>query len=207
MTRTQTRVVVFDFGNVVARFSHRRAAEALASHGQDVDAAAVQAFCFGSVLDDTFERGHMDPADFRTRVRHAFGITCSDTAFDKAFADIFEPIHDVIALVRNLSAATPLALLSNTTPIHSQWFLERMAADLQPFGTLVMSHDTGHRKPEPGIFAYVERQTGHPANAHILVDDLAANVAGACAAGWDGIVFTEGMDLAGELRRLGVVVK
>jgi hypothetical protein len=39
------------------------------------------------------------------------------------------------------------------------------------------------------------------------VDDLAANVAGACAAGWDGIVFTEGMDLAGELRRLGVVVK
>lgn len=207
MTHTQTRVVVFDFGNVVARFSHRRAAEALASHGQDVDATAVQAFCFGSVLDDTFERGHMDPADFRTRVRHAFGITCSDTAFDKAFADIFEPIHDVIALVRNLSAATPLALLSNTTPIHSQWFLERMAADLQPFGTLVMSHDTGHRKPEPGIFAYVERQTGHLANAHILVDDLAANVAGACAAGWDGIVFTEGMDLAGELRRLGVVVK
>ena len=207
MTHTQTRVVVFDFGNVVARFSHRRAAEALASHGQDVDAAAVQAFCFGSVLDDTFERGQMDPADFRTRVRHAFGITCSDTAFDKAFADIFEPIHDVIALVRNLSAATPLELLSNTTPIHSQWFLERMAADLQPFGTLVMSHDTGHRKPEPGIFAYVERHTGHPANAHILVDDLAANVAGACAAGWDGIVFTEGMDLAGELRRLGVVVK
>ena len=207
MTHTQTRVVVFDFGNVVARFSHRRAAEALASYGQDVDAAAVQAFCFGSVLDDTFERGHMDPADFRTRVRHAFGITCSDTAFDNAFADIFEPIHDVIALVRNLSAATHLALLSNTTPIHSQWFLERMAADLQPFGTLVMSHDTGHRKPEPGIFAYVERHTGHPANAHILVDDLAANVAGACAVGWDGIVFTEGMDLAGELSRLGVVVK
>lgn len=204
MIPLKTRVVVFDFGNVVARFSHRRAAEALAAHGTHADAAVIQSFCFGSALDDTFERGHMVAADFRNRVRHAFGIICDDAAFDSAFADIFDPIQDVISLVRRLSARTTLALLSNTTPIHSQWFLSSMAAELEPFHLKIMSHETGYRKPEPGIFTHVERQTGYPAGAHILVDDLAANVAGACAAGWDGIVFREGMDLERELFRLGV---
>lgn len=201
-----SRVLVFDFGNVIARFSHRQAAEALAAFSAGADPARVQAFCFGSELDDAFERGRITPEDFRDRVRKEFGISCPDDAFDMAFADIFNPIDQVIALAGDLAGRIPLALLSNTTPIHSRWFLHRMESELAVFDHLVMSHDTGHRKPEAGIFAHVEKLTGHAAGAHVLIDDLIANVSGARKAGWEGIVFGPETDLANELSRLGVVI-
>ena len=178
----------------------------MAEFSAAADPARVQAFCFGSELDDAFERGRVGADDFRDRVRREFDLSCNDAAFDTAFADIFQPIGHVVGLVRGLAGRVPLAVLSNTTPIHSRWFLDRMRAELSAFDHLVMSHDTGHRKPEPGIFAHVERLTGHASGAHVLIDDLHSNVAGARAAGWDGIVFGPETDLAAELSRLGVVV-
>lgn len=201
-----SRVLVFDFGNVIARFSHRRAAEALAAFSTAADPARVQAFCFGSELDDAFERGRVGAEDFRDRVRREFNLSCTDAAFDTAFADIFQPIGHVVGLARGLAGRVPLAVLSNTTPIHSRWFLDRMSAELAVFDHLVMSHDTGHRKPEAGIFSHVERLTGHSSGDHVLIDDLPSNIAGARAAGWDGIIFGPETDLAAELSSLGVVV-
>lgn len=199
-------VLVFDFGNVVAEFSHARAGEALARFSSDADPGLIRAFCFGSDLDDAFERGRIAPEEFRDRVRKEFGLACPDGEFDKAFSDIFNPVERVTRLVRSLAGRVPLVLLSNTTPIHSRWFLKRMRDDLEAFDHLVMSHDTGHRKPEPGIFAHVERLTGKGPSSHVLIDDLPANVAGARAVGWGGIVAGPGTDLAGEITRLGVVV-
>ena len=201
-----SRVLVFDFGNVIARFSHRRAAEALAAFSTAADPARVQAFCFGSELDDAFERGRVGPEDFRGRVREEFDLSCDDAAFDIAFADIFQPIGNVVGLARALAGRAPLAVLSNTTPIHSRWFLDRMREELSVFDHLVMSHDTGFRKPEAGIFTHVEKLTGCASGSHVLIDDMPANVAGARAAGWDGIVFGPETDLLAELSRLGVVV-
>ena len=54
--------------------------------------------------------------------------------------------------------------------------------------------------------AHVEKLTGFPSGSHVLIDDMPANVAGARAAGWDGIVFGPETDLLAELSRLGVVV-
>lgn len=207
MSLKLARAVVFDFGNVIARFSHRRAAEALASYSRGTDPALIQAFCFGSELDDAFERGAISPERFRDKVRAEFRLSCDDGAFDRAFADIFSPIIPVIGLAGSLSGRMPLVLLSNTTPLHSRWFLREMRAELAVFDHLVMSHETGHRKPEPGIFAHVERLTGSPCGAHVLIDDMTANVAGARSAGWDGIIFGASTDLPAELSSLGVRIE
>ena len=207
MSLRLARAVVFDFGNVIARFSHRMAAEALASYSPGADPALIQSFCFGSDLDDAFERGAMTPQQFRDKVRAEFRLSCDDAAFDRAFADIFSPILPVIELAGSLAGRMPLVLLSNTTPLHSRWFLREMRAELAVFDHLVMSHETGHRKPEPGIFAHVERLTGLPCGAHVLIDDMTANVAGARSAGWNGIIFGESTDLPAELALLGVKIE
>ena len=50
--------IVFDFGNVLGFFSHRRAAEQLAAYS-DAAPEAIQAYLFGGKLEEDFECGRM----------------------------------------------------------------------------------------------------------------------------------------------------
>jgi putative hydrolase of the HAD superfamily len=54
-----------------------------------------------------------------------------------------------------------------------------------------MSCAVGLRKPDPEMFAHVEAQLGVKPDECVLVDDFAANVAGARAAGWHGLLVTD----------------
>ena len=50
--------VVFDFGNVLGLFSHRKAAEQLAAY-TGASAEAIQAYLFGGQLEDDYEAGRL----------------------------------------------------------------------------------------------------------------------------------------------------
>ena len=55
------------------------------------------------------------------------------------------------------------------------------------FDAVVRSHVVGLMKPDPGIFAYAQRQLGGLGALHVLVDDLERNCVGARAVGWEAI--------------------
>jgi putative hydrolase of the HAD superfamily len=195
------RAIVFDFGNVVAFFSHRRAAEQLAAFG-DVSPEALQAYLFGGHLEDDYEAGRLSTPVLTALVRETFHLRGTDEQLAAAFSDMFWPNDDVCSLLPRLKPHHRLLLLSNTNELHARRFLDQFKDTLSLFDHLVLSHEVGLRKPDPRVYAHCQRLAGCAAAECLFVDDLPSNVEAARACGWHGIVYQRGMDLAGQIRRV-----
>ncbi len=196
--------VVFDFGNVLGFFSHRQAAEQLASY-TDAAPEAIRAYLFGCKLEADFESGKMSADVYRGLVRETFRLRCTDAQFDAAYSDMFSRNPDVCPLPALLKPRYRVLLLSNTNELHANQFLRQFADVLAPFDALVLSYEVGIRKPDPHIYEHCRRLADRPASECLFIDDLPSNVEGAVACGWQGIVYRRGDDLRRELAAAGVV--
>jgi putative hydrolase of the HAD superfamily len=116
------------------------------------------------------------------------------------------PDPDTAALIGDLhTAGVPLAVLSNAPS--SMGRLAGGSAWAAPFRVLVFSGDHGLVKPDREIFDLLLRRLGDPQPAEVVfLDDKAANVAGARAAGLAAVHFTSAAQARGELRELGLPV-
>lgn len=197
--------LVFDFGNVVGFFSHRQAAVQLAAFGA-APADDLLPFLFGGDLEDDYESGRLSSDAFIKHVCDRFGLTCTPDEFAVAFSDMFTPNEEVCALLPRLKPRYRLLLLSNTTELHSRHFLVQFADHLRWFDRVVLSHALGMRKPKPAVYEHCQQLTGSRPDECVFIDDVAANVDGAKACGWQGIVYRRGEDLGAQLARLGVEV-
>jgi putative hydrolase of the HAD superfamily len=189
------RLLVFDFGNVLGLFSHRRSAEQVAAlGGADVD--AVLAFLYGGDLENTFDGGLLAEAAYRDLVCTRFGLRCPADAFDRALGDMFTRNEDVIGLLPALKRRHRLLLLSNTNAIHLKQIRRQFGDALGLFEHLVFSHEVAMRKPQERIYRHCERLAGARPEECLFIDDIVANVEAARACGWQGIVYRPGDDLA-----------
>jgi glucose-1-phosphatase len=198
--------VVFDFGNVLAFFSHRRAAEQLAAYSS-MSAEAIEAYLFGGRLEDDYEAGRLSTPQFMGLVRETCRLSCTDAQFARAFGDMFTPNAEVCSLVPLLKPRYRLLLLSNTNELHARQFLPQFKDTLDLFDHLVLSHEVGFRKPDPRVFAHCQRLASRPAGELLFIDDLPSNVEGARACGWQGLVYERGTDLRRALEGLGLSVR
>jgi putative hydrolase of the HAD superfamily len=123
-----------------------------------------------------------------------------------AWADIFWPNHDVIALLPLLKPRYRLLLGSNTNELHTQQFCRQFAEAFQHFDHLVFSFEIGVRKPQAGFFEHCRRLAGCAPEECVFIDDLPANVAGARSCGWHGIVYEDINDLRQQFRILGIEI-
>lgn len=195
--------IVFDFGNVLGFFSHRKAAEQLAEYSP-LSADDILKHYLDSDLEDDFESGRMSLAEFRSVVRQRCHVTCSDGQLDRAIADMFTPNDEVCALVPALKPRYRLLLLSNTNELHAVHFRRQFAETLAHFDALVLSHEVGLRKPCADIYAHCHKIAGSTPRQCLFIDDMQANIEAAAACGWQGIVYHRGLDLCRELHRFGI---
>jgi putative hydrolase of the HAD superfamily len=70
------------------------------------------------------------------------------------------------------------------------------------FDHVVLSFEVGYRKPAPEMFALASQLAGVEPSECLLVDDLPKNCAGAEAAGWRAIHFTDAPSAAAQLWRV-----
>ncbi len=195
--------IVFDFGNVLGFFSHRKAAEQLAVYSP-LSVEDILNRYLDPQLEDDFETGRMSLPAFRALVRQRCRVNCDDAQLDQAIADMFTPNNEVCRLVSELKPRYRLVLLSNTNELHAVHFRRQFADTLAHFDTLVLSHEIGMRKPCPDIYAHCCRLGGSSPSQCVFIDDLPANIDAARACGWHGIVYHRGLDLRRELRQLGI---
>lgn len=191
--------IVFDFGNVLGFFSHRKAAEQLAAYSPLSAEEILERYLLDPKLEDDFESGRMSLAAFRALVRQRCRLTCSDAQLDWAIADMFTPNDDVCALVPALKPRYRLVLLSNTNELHAAHFRCQFAGTLAYFDALVLSYEVGLRKPCADIYVHCHKVAGAKPQQCLFIDDLPGNVAAARACGWQGIVYQRGLDLRREL--------
>jgi len=200
--------VVFDFGNVIAFFDHRRACRQLAAlSASGVTEEEVFQAVFGTPLESDFDCGRLSPPAFIQRLRILLQLVGSDDAIVAAWCDIFWPNEEVASLIPRLNKATHrLLLASNTNELHYQWFRRRFAEPLARFDGLVLSHQLGFRKPAPEFFRRcVEVSLLSPQDS-VYIDDRPDFVDAARTIGMRGIVYEPGLGLSEALQAEGVEV-
>jgi FMN phosphatase YigB (HAD superfamily) len=195
--------VVFDFGNVLGFFSHRKSAEQVAAYG-DMAPASVQAYLYGGRLEEDFESGRLSTPVFCGMVRESLRLSCSDEQFAAAYADMFTPNHAVCELIPILKPRYGLFLVSNTNDLHYRQFRKQFAGVLGYFDGMVLSHEVGIRKPDPRIYEACLHLAGRPAEECVFIDDLPSNAEAARTCGWHGLLYRREVDLRSGLAEIGV---
>ena len=95
-----------------------------------------------------------------------------------------------------------LALLSNGIPEITEAVRRERALD-RTFDAVVVSYAVGVAKPDRAIYTLVLQRLGVAAPEALFVDDRAENIAGAAAAGIEGLHFTGDESVAALQTRLG----
>jgi putative hydrolase of the HAD superfamily len=200
------KTVVFDFGNVIGYFDNRRTLHRLLLH-TDLTADQLVAAFREANLEDDYEAGRLTTAEFLQRLREIGQLRCPDNVLVEAWSDIFWPNPDVVALLPFLKGCYRLLLGSNTNELHARQFCRQFAEPLRHFDALVLSHKIGVRKPKAGFFEHCQQVSGSAPHECLFIDDLPANIAGAQALGWQGIVYTSADDLHERLAALGILTQ
>ncbi len=197
------KAIVFDYGNVVGYFDHRRTAEKLAPFSSRT-ADQIRGYLYPQELEDDFENGSLSTHDFLRVVRDQLRLQCPAAAIKAAIADIFWLNEEVCALIPQLAPNYRLILGSNTNAIHSEHFRKLSADVLKHFHGQVLSHEVEVRKPARAFFEHCVRLAEQPANACLFIDDLPANIAGAQEAGLQTLLYRGQSTLESELKEMGI---
>lgn len=197
------KAIVFDFGNVVGFFDHYRALDRLCRH-TDLSPQEMFRRVYDTDLEDAFESGRISAADFVKAVRDLWQLRCDDEQLTGAFADIFTPNPEVCGLIPALKPRYRLILGSNTNELHARHFRRQFEDVLGHFDALVLSYEVRARKPRREFFEQCQRLAGCAPRECLFIDDLPANVEGARACGWQGLVYDKPGGLRAQLAALGV---
>ena len=188
------RAVVFDFGGVLISPITTLIAEVAAWH--DVSMVEMLDVLMGpreaSTNDHPWhraERGELAIAEMQREVSpfaEAVGLTLRGDEYERLLCGEFTVHAEIVErIVRLRDEGYRLGLLTNS-------FLEFREhieghVDFELFDVVVDSSEVGHRKPEPAIYELTTRMLGVEADEILYLDDFAANVEGAKAAGWQTI--------------------
>lgn len=186
------KIVVFDLGNVLARFNE---IELTAACVRDpLMREPIRHAVFYRPYWDRLDDGTLSDVEFKNEVSHRLppelqALGCE--VFDN-WVENMPPINGMRELVRDLkNAGVPLYLISNI----SRGFVERypsvpwLAELLSLFDGLLFSGPLHMVKPDRGIFEHLLKTYNLCAEDCLFIDDSAINIAGAKAVGIDGYLF------------------
>jgi HAD superfamily hydrolase (TIGR01509 family) len=200
----QPSFLYFDLGKVLVEFSlERMMVQAAAAAGVAVERVRH------AMLDDQllyrYEKGQVSSRDFFETFCAAADCRPDYDRLVDAFSEIFAihlPVLPIIAQLRQ--AGYRLGVLSNTCEVHWEYCVAHYDILSDVFDVYALSFRIGASKPDAAIFRAAAEMAGHQPEDVFFVDDIAENVAGARAFGFDAVQFTSASALAADLRRRGL---
>ncbi|ODT89203.1 HAD-IA family hydrolase [Phenylobacterium sp. SCN 70-31] len=168
--------------------------------------ATLQAHFFGPHWDDVV----MGRADLHDRLapvlaEHAPHLT-SQALADYWFAKDARLDDGLLADLAALRAGGLRLHLATVQEHRRAAYLWDVLGFRDRFDAMHYAADLGFGKPDPRFFAAVEARTGYAPPDLMLLDDRAANVEAARAAGWGGALWDGTEPLDAVLRRAGAVI-
>lgn len=198
------RFFYFDLGQVLVHFQVPKMLRQIAA-ASGVDVTVVERVLFAGGLQKRLELGQLTSEGF-------YEAFCRETRSQppyeplaeagRAIFDINPTILPVVAQLRQARCRT--GVLSNTCDLHWQYCLRQYALVAEMFDVYALSYDLGAMKPDPAIFAAAAARAGCAPHEVFFTDDIAENVAGARAAGFDAVQYVGTRALVAELRARGV---
>lgn len=198
------KVVVFDLGHVLVGVDFGAAARLIAPQAA-LPAEQVLELIANSPVLRRYESGQINRQQFFQEVRELIGYRGTQEQFGQAFTSIFSPIEPMIALHGQLRRrGVPCFVLSNT----NDWAVERIAQSFPfyaDFDGYVLSYQHGAMKPDPHLYAVLERMAGQPPEAILYLDDRLENVQAGAARGWQVIHHRNPEESWAAVRRTGLL--
>jgi epoxide hydrolase-like predicted phosphatase len=187
--------LVVDFGGVLTTSMRDSFTQFVAS--EDVDGEHLQSVLFADYGEGTLvhgiETGAVTMEDFERELAAKLRTTKGGSVdaqglVKRMFAGARADTRMIDAVRRARESGLKTALLSNSWGNRESYEFEHFDA---LFDAVVISGEVGLRKPDPEIYALAARDVGVPAEQCVFVDDIAANVRGAVAAGMVGVHHTD----------------
>lgn len=195
------RGVFFDLGGVLLDFDLIPFLTEIARQTES-DPVTVRNRLSDAHLFDRYERGELDDDSFFAGLRRITGYDGDGQLLRDLWTDIFTPIEKNIALMHALRDRYPIALISNTSPLHVSHIKKNFDL-LTHIPVRVLSYEVGLTKPDPRIFDHALKQLGVQAEGSVFIDDLEVNLSGAEELGMHVIQYLPDVDLKQELLNLG----
>jgi len=183
MTGSTIRHVVFDMDGVLCRYDFSRRLDEMAKR-IGVTAAAINDAIFKSGFDDRADQGHFTAEQYLQGMAERLGVTVGRADWLAARKAAMTPDRDMLALARALGRRVGTAMLTNNGPLLRAHIGEVFPQIVELFGARAFfSCEFGTGKQETAVFALLlERIGGTPAET-LFIDDSAAYIDNARAAG------------------------
>jgi len=197
------QAVIFDLGGVIVR-SHERRGRRRWEQKLGLANWACDEIVFNSPMGVKAQLGQIDEAALWQWVGQQLDLSPVElAAFQRDFwaDDIVD--EALVAYLRRLRAAYPLALISNASLGLRQALSHRYGLD-DLFDLIVISAEEKVMKPAAVIYERSLAQLGRQPEETVFVDDNKANITAARALGMAAIHFTPAVDIPAELAALGV---
>jgi len=182
-----TPAIIFDLGKVLVDFDYAVAASEIAARSSKPP-DDLQAFLGASPLLLEYESGRLTRETFYQAIRDAIGFHGDLAEFGGFFADIFTEIPAMTALPAELRRrGFKTYIFSNTNDLAIE-HIRRNFPFFKNFDGYVFSYEVGAMKPQPEIYAAMEKMSGKRGADLIYLDDRPENVAAGAARGWRSIL-------------------
>lgn len=195
------KTIIFDLGNVIVSFDHRKTSKRLAAaldHADDV----VYEKAVASELVREYNLGRLSTDEFIAAVNREFGGQIGYEDFFAAWNCTFlpEPIISE-AFIERLSERYKLLILSDTNEMHFDFIRENFPV-MNHFDDFIVSHRVNAAKPSAEIFQKAAALAGCLPEECLFIDDLAANVEGALKFGMRAVQFVSPAQLEDDLAKI-----
>ncbi len=202
----QIKVVLFDLGNVLVDFNHKRAVERISGFCARSPLEIYNLF-FDSQVTAIFEEGKIAPQEFYFKVKEMLDLKLSYDSFIPIWNDIFflsARNRKVYALLNLLKADYQTALLSNINILHYE-YLKKNFPVFDVFHKLFFSYELGLAKPDKLIYQKVISSLAVSAEEIFYTDDRPELVESAASLGIKSFIFRDTLGLMKDLASLNII--
>jgi len=197
------RAVIFDVGGVLIRTDDPRPRAEL-ERRLGLAPGAAEELVFNGEMGTRAQLGEISAGELWRWVQQRLGLDDAGLEeFRRAFFGGDRLDVELVNYVRALRPRRQTAIISNAMDsLRTQLTTDDPAADA--FDLIVCSAEERVMKPDAAIYERTLARLGVAPDEAVFVDDAARNIAGARAVGMHALHYMPGMDVPGELARLGV---
>lgn len=197
-------LILFDLNGVLYRYDRSARIEALARIANRTP-KAVETAIWHTGFEDSADTGKMDADAYLLGFGERLGYQLREAEWLVSLKASLTPIQPALALLSRLREGTTCAVLTNNNLMVKRHFAILYPEIATRIGSQAyVSAEFQALKPDPVVFQRCLARLGAAPESSLFIDDSAANVAGAVAAGLAGHHSISPDDLAAELfaRRL-----
>jgi epoxide hydrolase-like predicted phosphatase len=198
-------ILLFDLGGVVIDIDFERSFRKWSTHS-GVPVETIRSGFSHDQVYEQHERGEIGSIEFYHYVSEHIEMELSFEQFKEGWNEILvAPFPQTIGLLRKLANRIPLYMLSNSNPMHKEYWEKNFADELEPFNQIFVSSDLGYRKPEADAYLHVVEALNISPEEIVFFDDLADNVEAARVLGMQTVQVRSSADISSYVASAGLI--